>query len=374
MKKIYFTVAFGLLVSQLLFSSALASSLQSFKITLADSRAATASVETATLQLSAGNAFAANQTVVFTWPAGFVFPSDGTWTTGDFSFNDGTARTVVDVGSTPVCTAGSNNVDVTTNQTSRILTVTACSSYNASAAGAIITFGIGSTNKITNPAVASYLITAKETTDDQSAAAVVITNGVSVSVTVNEALNFTVAGDTAISCPTTGGTKVDTSSDPTSVPFGLVIPGAFYDACQQLTISSNATGGYTTTVQTTQLPTAGSNTIAKGSCDGACTDSTAATWATSTNPGYGYCLEDTTGTSAATADAAWATHYCGAGLQYFKTLANAGAAQTAQAISKTTSPDTTSNVLHVGYRFNVGTSQPVGAYTTTITYIATPTY
>jgi len=242
MKKIYFTVAFGLLVSQLLFSSALASSLQNFKITLADSRAATAAVETATVQLSAGNTFAANQTVVITWPAGFVFPADGTWTTGDFSFNDGTARTVVAVGAAPVCTAGSNNVDVTTNQTNRTLTVTACSSYNASSPGAIIAFGIGNTNKITNPSVASYTITVKETTDDQSAAVVVITNGVSVSVTVTEALNFTVTGDTAISCPTTGGTKVDTSNDPTSVPFGLVIPGAFYDACQQLTISSNATG------------------------------------------------------------------------------------------------------------------------------------
>ncbi|HUD20545.1 MAG TPA: hypothetical protein VMQ44_00540 [Candidatus Saccharimonadales bacterium] len=374
MKKTYFAVAVGLIVSQLFFSVASAAALQSFKMTLADSRAATASVETATLQLSAANTFATGETILFTWPGSFVFPADGTWTTGDFSFNDGTGRTVIAVGASPTCTAGSNNVDVVTNQASRTLTVTACPSYTASSVGATITFGIGNTNKITNPTVASYTVTVKETTDDQKDTVVVITNGVSISVTVMEALNFTVAGDTTISCPTTGGTKIDTSGDPTTIPFGAVTTGAFYDACQQLTINSNAIGGYTATVQTTQLLTSGGNTVAKGSCDGSCTDSTANTWATNTNYGYGYCLKDATGTSAATADANWGTHYCGAGSQYFKTIANAGSSQAAQSISHTTAPDTTNNVLHIGYRLNVGTTQATGAYTTTIVYVATPTY
>jgi hypothetical protein len=129
------------------------------------------------------------------------------------------------------------------------------------------------------------------------------------------------------------------------------------------------------TVQTAgAFVTTGANTIAKGACDGTCSDSTAAAWATATNhSGYGYCMIDTAHTAATNADAAWGTHPCGAS-QYFKTIANAGASQAAQNIMTSTSATATNDVANIGFRLTVGPGQAAGIYTTVGVYICTPTF
>src|SRR2546428_676846 len=82
--------------------------------------------------------------------------------------------------------------------------------------------------------------------------------GVTFSATVDESLTHATAGVTTANCPNPAGagseTEVDTSGDATTVPFGTISVNSFYGACQQLTVSTNATGGYVTTVQTTSLP------------------------------------------------------------------------------------------------------------------------
>lgn len=376
-----FTIIAGFFSSS---SIALAARPDSFKDTLSDSRPSTGSINTLALDPSASSQFTAGSTLTFTWPSGFTFPSDGTWVTGDFSFNDGAARTIVAVGAAPACSAGTDNVTVTSSQASRTLTVTACSTYSAQAAGTAITFvaGVGGTHTITNHATpATYQVTAAGTsgyTDSSQDTAIAVIGGVTLSATIDETLTHTTAGVTTGNCPDVTSvteTEVNTSGDATTVPFGTISPSTFYGACQQLTISTNATSGYTTTVQTTSLPTSGAATIAKGTCDGACSDTTGAAWATNTNYGYAYCMKDQTNTPAATVDGTyWASaHQCSGATPYAKTIANDGASQTPQGIMKSTT-SANGDSAYIKYRISVSPTQAAGAYTTTIVYITTGTY
>lgn len=375
----YYIAIVGVVIVSFQLSPALAARPDSFKDTISDSRPSTGAINTFVDDIASGSQITAGTTVTFLWPSGFTFPSDGTWTTGDFSFNDGTSRTIVTVGAAPTCTAGVNNVSVTASSASRTLVVTACSTYTAGSLGALFTFvvGVGGTHTITNHATpGSYQINVAGTggyIDSAQDTAIVITTGTTLSATVDETLTLTVGGVASGSCQTTGGTTITSTS--TTVPYATVTPATFYDICQSLTVATNATGGYTLTNQTTSLPTAGSSTIAKGVCDASCSDTTANAWATATNYGYGYCMKDTTNTAANTADStAWtASNQCGGGTQKFKTVANAGGAQTAQQLMKATAT-TASDVSNVGYRLTVSAAQAAGAYSTNLVYITTGTF
>jgi len=120
----------------------------------------------------------ADHTIVFTLPATFDFDATGsrdalradfpagftvggTWVAGDFTFNDGTARTVnavaqgagiIDV----TCTDATNNVGVAIDTTANVFTILPCgSTYTASATGATVTFTIDGTltdGTLQNPA------------------------------------------------------------------------------------------------------------------------------------------------------------------------------------------------------------------------------
>jgi len=98
----------------------------------------------------------------YDFPAGFTL--GGTWVTADFTFNDGTARTVnavaqgagvIDV----TCTDAANNVGVAIDTTNNVFSVLPCgSSYTASGAAATVTFtidGTASDGTLTNPATAT---------------------------------------------------------------------------------------------------------------------------------------------------------------------------------------------------------------------------
>ena len=112
--------------------------------------------------MSSGTNFAAGDTMIITFQddggGAWTFPADGDWVTGDFTFNDGTARTILAVGASPSCSSGANNVTVTTSQSGKSLTVTACTGYTASGTGAPVALNVV-TARITNPEVAgSYEI------------------------------------------------------------------------------------------------------------------------------------------------------------------------------------------------------------------------
>lgn len=150
-------------------------------------------VHTFVIDMSSAVDFAAGDTMIFTYKD---LPSAGTWTmptfvAGDYDFNDGTARTE-NVGS---CPAGANNVQVAL--AAKAVTVTACSGYTASSAGAAVTFVVGSTNKVTNPGTAGqYEVWITGTYGDAQAEVevpIMADDQVSVSASVDTYISFDVS-------------------------------------------------------------------------------------------------------------------------------------------------------------------------------------
>lgn len=340
-----------------------------WKVTMSDSRPSTAAVHTAVYDETSTVSFGPNDTITITYAAGFNLSSI---LYSDITFNDnGTAKTTA------------ANCSTTTNVQAAVagqaITFTACSAYSTGGTGGIVTMTIGGTNKITNATAGTYSVTLSATEpsggagDDDQITKVVVLAATTATATIAETLTFTVGAVNNASCQVSGGSSVTTTA--TTVPFGTISSDTFYNGCQSLTTGTNGSGGYTVTVQTTGTYQSGGNIIAKGTCDGSCSDSTAAAWATAaSHSGYGYCMIDVTGGSAAqAADANWGTHPCGAS-QYFKTIANAGSGNTAQAVMTQSSPTSTNNVSNIGYRMTVGPGQAAGTYTTIAVYIATPTF
>ncbi len=200
-------------------------------------------------------------TVDFT-NAHFTLNSISNWQTSDFSFNDGTARTILAVssvsGTPPVCTsAGANNVCVTIDTSTDTFTIFPTSSgFNASLNGANITFVINGTaasgsGTMTNGAsdIDSSLVTITDsgsnTDATQFAVAVAPNDVVTVTATVNpSASNSGGGGGTVIG----GGIAI-----PTTVIFsGTAYPYAqihiLRDGMPVLTVNADSNGIFSATL------------------------------------------------------------------------------------------------------------------------------
>jgi hypothetical protein len=249
----------------------------------------------------------------------------------------------------------------------QVITITADADTIVAAAGTADI--IISNSHITNPTVAgSYAIDIGGTFGDTGKMMVAITEGVTVSATIAETLTVNVSLVNSGDCTVSGGTSVNTTA--TAVPFGDVNTEAFYNGCQNVEVSTNAGGGYTTTLKKTQLLTSGANTIADGTCDGACSTTVGAAWATATNNGFGYCMDDQgTDDPAATADGDWGTNGCGAVAQYFKLVDGTTPRSIMSSAGEVSDDD-----AYIGYRLSVDAAQAAGTYSTTTEYITTPTY
>jgi hypothetical protein len=361
----------GLIAIQFIAPRALAAAPDDLRALISDSRPSTASTYTITLDQATGTTPTDGETVTITFPAGFTIPafaaSDATWT------DNAVSKTV----QTGVCGA-TDTVRMTI--AGQVITFEACDSYSGtSGSELVITLGVSST-KITNHATpAVYTITVAGTYGDDSKDTLIsIIDGVTLSATVDETLTFTVAARTTGECNTlvTGGNENNNSTS-TTLPFGTLNSDTFYNECQRLTVGTNAAVGYSTTVHTTARPTSGSNTIPKATCDGAaCSDTVSAPWDTATNYGYGYCVKDSTGDAAATADATeWTTaQQCGGGSQAFKSIARADNSDTPRSIMASAAATTANDITDIGVRISIGASQAAGTYTTTVIYITTPTF
>lgn len=343
----------------------------SLKDVLSDSRASTTAQHTISLDQATGTVLAPAETVTVTFPSGFTVP---TFVAADATFTDnGSSKTVQDA-------ACSTTDTVRITVSGQVVTFTACTSYSGTSGSIlVITLGTGASKATNHATPGTYTMTVFGTYGDSTQdTAIAVIGGVTLSATIAQTLTHTTAGATTGNCPDVTSitqTEVDTSGDATTVPFGTIANNTFYGACQKLTISTNAGSGYSTTVQTTALPTSGSNTIAKGVCDASCSDTVGAAWATNTNYGYGYCMSDSSGTPAATADGTYwiSSHQCGGATPFHKTIANAGAAQPAQTIMKATA-GANANAAYIRYEIAASPTQAAGAYTTTLVYISTPTF
>jgi len=185
-------------------------------------------------------------------------------------------------------------------------------------------------------------------------------DGVFVSAYVPTSVTWTISSVAASQskCGTT--TSIATTADNTSgvtVPYGTIFNSeTFFNAAHTHTVTTNAGGGYV--LQVTEdgaLKKDGSSpSIADGTCDGSCSTTTAAAWATATNNGFGYTLA---GTNAAFSN------------PNYKVFDSTGF-QTIASNTSTISGDT----VDVCYRLSVDGTQQAGLYYNKLTYQAYPRF
>ncbi|MEK9167697.1 MAG: hypothetical protein AAB613_03080, partial [Patescibacteria group bacterium] len=335
----------------------------SLKDVITDSRPSTAANHTITLNQSTSGDFSVGDTIVLTFAAAFDTSGFASTDALDYDITvNGVEETIVD--STDAC-AG-DTIEITT-VAADVFTFTACGAYGGEAAGVVIVIEIGThaasggagNTQITNSTAAAYNLAVDSTDEDSQDTIIVVTAAITVSATIDEVLTLAVAAVVAGSCTTTGGTAV--TSTATTIPWGTINTEAFYDVCQQLTVNTNAGGGYTVTVYTVAGLDSGANAFAVGSCDGACTLTTPSTWATATNNGYAVCMDDTTGNGAATANAGWdtAAEECGGAGQKFELVADIGASDTPSTIMSSATGVST-DVSLAGWRISADAAQAAG--------------
>lgn len=250
-----------------------------------------------------------------------------------------------------------------------------------------LTMVIGSSNYLINPAPSAthsqgtgdgrvitiqHLDANFQVIDDVDIKEVFI-ESVRVSATIEPTLNFAIAG---LSSGTHCGEDIDVTTTAYSVPFGAIsTANAFNDTAQQMTISTNADDGYYLYVyEDDELGLSGANSplIPDTPCDTSCTHTTSDEWNTATNNGFGYSLENQSGTDA--------TFLYSESSRFFSTkqFPNYTEGTTQHTDS---SADIMSNAapvsgssIYVCYRLSVSGTQEAGQYWNTLTYIATPQF
>lgn len=204
---------------------------------------------------------------------------------------------------------------------------------------------------------------------DATSARVAHIESVRVTATVDPTISFSIAG--IASGATRCGVSTDVTTTATSVPFGGMSLNSFKTLAQDLTVSTNASGGYVVTGQENdQLGLGGATTpfIPDTTCDGGtCSESTAAEWNTATNNGFGYSLENVDAVSIA-------FEYDTSGDTFrSKQFADITGSETAQTLFSSTTVANAENA-YVCYRLSVGATQAAGDYENQITYTATGTF
>ena len=200
-----------------------------------------------------------------------------------------------------------------------------------------------------------------------------------VSATVDETLAFTVAAVAAAA--STCGQTTDVTTTAYSVPWGtLSTADSFSEASQQLTVSTNADGGYSVTIEENDQmgknggscsgASAGEsvNCIEDTTCDGAaCTESTSADWATASNNGLGFSLANQSGS-----DAEFLYNESSRTFSS-RQVADQEVPETKAAVMSSAAPVSGSSV-YVCYRISISGTQPAGYYYNKVKYTATATF
>lgn len=278
------------------------------------------------------------------------------------------------------CATGANDHTIRINRQN-----TSC------ATGETITVTIGGTNKPINPAprtghsqfsadAYSIRVQTRGGSDEEidiSDAMVGPVEAVFVSATVEETLTFTIAGVGSGSTHCNAdGFSTDVATYAFAVPFGSIAStDTFYEAEQQLTVSTNADGGYKVYVtENDELSKdgAGVTVIPDTPCDsGPCTHTTAQDWITEdTYHGFGYSLANASNSDAKFlySDGSWNAK------QFPNESETAGQYDDTNAEVMTNSDPVDGSSVYVCYRLTVSGTQSAGYYYNKIWYIATPTF
>lgn len=200
-------------------------------------KASTSSSHDITFDLSSGVTFDSGETITVDFgedSSYFVVDKDNS-AVGDFGFNDGTERTIVDVDGACTDHDGVNDIVVGIVDATGVVTFTACGTFTSSNAAATINIeygtAAGGTNRVTNPSAQNDVpIYLAGTVGDSGSVAISILSDdqVVVTATVDATLTFAISSASCVL-----GT-LSTSS----------VSSCNYD----VTTSANAEDGYATTI------------------------------------------------------------------------------------------------------------------------------
>jgi hypothetical protein len=346
-----------------------------------------------TISFTTVNQIPANGDILITIPMadnasgndGFPDSASGV-TTGGFDLNGIAAGDISVSGcswnATETISVGSG----TTDHTIRIDATAAC------AASTALTVTIDSSPGIVNPPPITsghtqgtadvYTINVKtrdgsDSTLDETDIKVAPVEAVLVSATVDETLSFAVAGlATGSYC----GQTTDVTTYAYSIPWGtLSTANSFSEAAQQLTVSTNADGGYTVKIEENDQmgknggactgASAGEsvNCIKDTTCDATCSESTSTEWTTATNNGLGFSLANVSGT-----DASFLYNESSRTFSS-RQIADQEASETKANIMSNSAPVSGSSV-YVCYRISISATQPAGYYYNKVKYTATASF
>ncbi len=331
----------------------------------------------------------ANHTIAFTVPNGLIdgenivitFPiSAGEFTlpSAGFDFNDldvtvgGVEITLVDgtgSGDSWGVATTSSTITLDTSSTTLGAATVASSTEVIVEIGSNATAGATGNSFIANPTAAgSYEILIAGSMQDSGSTIVAIIDDVVVTADVNATFTFSISGVATSSTVNGGATTTAGSSTATSIPFGTLVSGTTTVMAQDLTVSTNAKNGFVVTVQQATDLQSSTGAIIDGFIDGQYTNSPS-TWqtpsgdvnATSTWGHWGLTSEDDLN-----ADEFGTDKWVAASTTPRQIFENNGPADGAIANVGST---------RIGYQVEITDLQEAGDdYSTTLTYVATPTF
>ena len=350
-----------------MFTTAEAANLTYLKDTLSDS--APSSVSNHTIQFLSPTGVAAGQNITITFPNGFnIGTSSVNFTDVDLAVAgvDQTLAASAAPGVWGISTSSQNLIITSNNSTiGANATVTIEIGTNA-------TFGATGDAQITNPsATTSYEFTITAGASDAGQTRVAIINNVLVTANVDTSLTFTVSGTAPGTTVNGSPTTTFSTSTNTTLPFGTLSSNVSKTLAQDLTVATNARNGYVVTVEQDQNLLSSTGADIDGFIDGAYTNTPTA-WVA---PSNSISNENTWGHWGLTSDD---TNLLGSGVDF---AANqwVAASTTPRAVMAHNGPadGVTDDIgaARVGYQAQITALQEAGDdYSTTLTYIATPTF
>lgn len=349
-----------------LFRSAEAASITSASDTMSNSAPSQASNHT--IAFTTQNGLAIGQTIQIAFPAQFTI---GTMNVQDVD---------IDINGVPSSTASSSASGVWgVAFAGQNITFTSPTNIGVASATPIvirigtnaITGGTG-THQITNPSATttSYTIDVGGTMQDSGQLRVAIVDQVQVTASVDTSLTFSVSGvvngQTVNGSPTT--TAATTTS--TSLPFGTLPVNSSRVLAQDLSVTTNATNGYTVTVQDTGDLQSSTGAKIYGYVDGSYTE-TPTSWQ---GPAADVNNSLTYGHWGLTSDDGTTTR-----AQQFSSDKWVSPSTTPVIVMGNTGPSdgTTQGIglARIGYQVQISALQAAGSdYSTTLRYVVTPTF
>lgn len=239
---------------------------------------------------------------------------------------------------------------------------------------------------VTNPAEGSegsklfnlYHRTSGAVVTEQAQVRVMIIQDVLMTAHVDATLQFTVSGVNALQI--VNGETCNATSTATTTPFGTLVPAVKKTVCQQLNVTTNATKGFTVTVeQDNELTNSQNDTINSFDNSGDGTGSTTAhAWGApdgilDQKHTYGHMglTSNDTDLSSVYADQ---DYYNGGGAAWYAGLNAAAAIPTFHHTGPADGLTQDKGVVRVAYSAEINALQEAGDYQNTLTYIVTPIY